>query len=149
MNKNEQKWPTIAIPKEDQEIVKKIAAYPGVLHLFKSQEILMIAASLAVELDAPKVDDMSSFKNKVDITHGSLLSGADNSEYRQYISLIYFSTKADRNLNVMGDLKDAVANFVDYAHRGLQILDKNYCRSGGPEEFEKLVAKYLKKSVDE
>lgn len=145
MSSKVQKWPTISIPKEDQDIVKSIASYPGILHLFQMQDILMIAASLAVELDIPKIDDVAQYKNKVDVMHGSLLSGPNNEEYRQYILLIYFSTLADGNINVMGDLKEAVANFVDYAHRGLQFLNEEYLKNGGSEELEKKFATYLAK----
>ena len=148
MSKNVQKWPTISIPREDQDMIKKINSYPGVLHLFKMEDILMIAAALAVELDAPMIDDMQKYKNKVDVTHGSLLAGPNNDEYRQYMLLIYYATKANHDLSAMGDLKDVVANYIDYAHRGLQIMGEEYLKNGGPEEFEKKFAKYLNRSID-
>lgn len=149
MSDKEQKWPTISIPREDQELVKRIVSYPGILRFFQMQDILLIAASIAVELDAPKIDDMTSFKNKVDVVHGSLLSGRNNEEYRQYILMIYYNTSAKQNLEVMGDLKSAVANFVDYAHRGLQIMQEEYLRTGGPEDLEKMFSRYLNKSAKE
>jgi len=142
MNKK-QTWPTIAILKEDQEIAKAISKYPGVLQHSEMKDVLMIAASIAVESGAPELETPKG--DKTDVVHGSLLSGENYNEYRQYMILIYFWTRGREELSNMSDLSDIVNNFVDYVHRGLQIMKDNYLKNGGPEEFEKMFSKAIAK----
>lgn len=136
-------WPSVGISKEDQELVKTISKYPGVLQHAEMKDILMIAATLAVESNAPELEMPKG--DKTPVIHGSLLSGENYNEYRQYMILIYFLTKGKRELSNMSDLSDIVNTFVDYAHRGLQIMKDKYLKNDGPEEFEKMFSKAIAK----
>lgn len=132
-----QKWPTISLVEEDRNLIEKIRKYPGVLCNADQKNILMIAATLAVELDAP---DIPSPQGKLgDVIHSTLLSSYD--EYQQYILLIFFATRAHGDLSDMSDIKVIVDNFIDYGHRGLQILKSQYLES--PRGNDKIQEKFI------
>lgn len=140
MSLNDKKWPGISIPEEDRDLINRIAQQDGILSGIDTKEMLMIAASLAVKSNAPEVAPATS-RNVDTISPGNL---STYSEYRQYISLIYFLTTGKRDLNSMSDPKVLVVNFVDYARRGLQILKANYLESSkGSDELEEMFIEHL------
>jgi len=76
--------------------------------------------------------------------HADLLNSERYNEYRQYILLIFYSTKANGDLNNMSDMKEIIDNFIDYGHRGLQILKNDYLESAdGDMELQNKFAEYL------
>ncbi len=139
-----QNWPSISICESDQDIVREISQYQGILRGTDTKDILMIAASLAVDMDIPEVP-IPAGEHKKDIMHQSLLRSEAYREYRQYMLLIYYLTAGQRDLKTMSDFKAIVDNFVDYAHRGLQLLKTSYLKAGGPEQFEDKFAEAIGK----
>lgn len=135
-------WPYLRISKEDQETIKAISKYPGVLQSADMKDIMMVAAAIAVSADAPALE-MPKGGEKTDVANSGALSSELYAEYRQYMILIYYLTAAKRELSNMNDTEAIVENFVDYSHRGLQMMKDSYLKSGGPEEFEKMFAKSI------
>lgn len=135
-----QKWPTIALVEDDKALIEQIRRYPGVLLNADQKDVLMIAATLAVELDAPEITPAQGKLS--DVIHTNLLSSYD--EYQQYILLIFFDTLSGGDLGNMSDIKQIVDNFVDYGRRGLQILKTQYLDSpNGDKELQDKFAEYL------
>ena len=59
--------------------------------------------------------------------------------------MIYYFTKANKDLKMMRNASDVVKNFVDYAHIGLLLLKINYLDNSDMnaqmlEEFAELLA---------
>lgn len=135
-------WPSISIPEADREIIKKIAAYPGgVLQGIEAQDALMLAAALAIKSDIPETT--SAEGKKVDVVHQGLLRDEAHHEYRQYMLLIYYLTGGKRDLNRMSDFREITKNFVEYAHRGLQMLKMLYLKPDGSEGLEGSFREYV------
>jgi hypothetical protein len=126
MSLQKKRWPGISISESDHELVDSIRKQDGLLRGINQKDLLMVAASLAVKLGSPEV--VTETKSK-QVTHPDLINKDDYAEYRQYIALIYYVTAAKRDLNSMSDTKIMVDNFLDYAHRGLQILKTEYLES--------------------
>ena len=127
-------WPTIRATQADKGIMDAIKAHDGRLKNIESKDLMLIAASLAVENNLPydsglqdKMSDTISYAN---------LNAPTYQEYRHYISAIYFMTKAEKNVENMKDVNDMVKNFEDYAHRGIVYLkDKYLDTKGGDDEL--------------
>ena len=140
MNPNDKKWPGIAIPEDDRDLINRISQQDGVLTGIDAKDLLMIAASLAVKSRAPEVVPPTS-RNIDTISPGNLNT---YNEYRQYISLIYYQTAGNHDLNSMSDPKVMIGNFIDYARRGLQMLKTNYLEApDGNEKMEEKFVEYL------
>lgn len=132
----EAKWPSIQSTVEDKEIMNAIRKHNGKLRGIEQKDLLLIAASIAVKNDLPYDSRIESKKTDT-ISYANLR----NSDYRHYISAIYFLTKANKNLDNIKDTTDIVKNFEDYAHRGILYLQDNYLnnRDGDNEQFENFV----------
>ena len=147
MSPSEKKWPGIAIPEEDRDLVNKIRVQVGVLQDIDMKDLLMIAASVAVKSNATPVP--ASTTRRVDtISPGNLNSYR---EFKQYAALIYYMTAGGRDLNRMDDPKVIVENFIDYARRGLRVLRVNYLEAHDgsdklDEEFVELLENVSNKS---
>lgn len=133
------KWTGISVTEEDRQIIKRIMDYDGVLKSANMQQILLIAASLAVKKNIPSL--LITDARNSQIMHPDVLNKDENSEYRQYISLIYFLTEGKRDLSNMADTSVMVRNFVDYGQRGLRFLEQDYLQSnsGSNKLFEEFV----------
>jgi hypothetical protein len=131
MTKNIQ-WPGISISEQDSELALRIIKQDGLLRNIDQKNLLLIAAALAVKNKAPEV--ITSPGKRKDVTHQSLINGESYSEYRQYISLIFFQTVGKRDLKSMADPKIMVDNFVDYARRGLHLLKAEYLESNDSDQ---------------
>lgn len=140
MSLSNKKWPGIAIPEEDRDLINRISQQDGILNGIDAKDLLMIAASLAVKSKAPEIAPATS--RSVDtISPGNLNT---YNEYRQYIALIYFQTNGHHDLNSMSDPKIMINNFIDYARRGLRMLKTNYLESpDGHEKMEDMFIEYL------
>lgn len=123
------KWPGISIADEDRQIIKRIQDYDGVLRLADMKDIFLIAASIAVKQNTPPYISSESRPNQ--IVHPDLLNKDEYSEYRQYISLIFYLTSGNKDLANMSDTGVMVKNFIDYGQRGLRILEQDYLQSSG------------------
>lgn len=132
-------WPTIRATLADKGIMDAIKAHDGRLKNIESKDLMLIAASLAVENNLPydsgiqdKMSDTISYAN---------LNAPTYQEYRHYISAIYFMTKAEKNVENMKDVNDMVRNFEDYAHRGILYLKDKYLdtKDGDDELFMNFV----------
>lgn len=147
MSSKVQDWPTIAISKDDQVIVKEIARFPGVLQSAEAKSILMIAAAMAVELDLDLSvsTKASSEGGKADIIHSGLLRSPSYHEYRQYMLLIFYLTAGQHSLKNMNDFKAIADNFVKLAHDGLRYLKIEYLKPNGSEKLEELFGEYISK----
>ena len=127
-------WPMLSISKDDNEIVKRIRDYPGVLKSVESRDILMFAASLAVDLKIPETPPQLETRGS-DIMNGPTLGSDPLESYRQKMLVIYYATVAKGDLSSMNDTKAIVENFKDYAHRGLLYLENNYLTRDGDEKL--------------
>lgn len=127
-------WPTVHVTDEDKGIIQLIKGFDGRLRSIDSKDLLLIAAALAVKLDLPYDDGIKS--KKVDVISYANLNRENYRQYRHLIAAIYFMTKANKNISVMSDVKDMVANFEDYAHRGILYLKNRYLETrGGDDEL--------------
>lgn len=133
------KWPGISITEDDSELASRIIKQDGFLRNIDQKDLLLIAAALAVKNNAPQVIAKST--KRKDVTHQSLINGEAYSEYRQYISMIYFQTAGKKDLKSMSDPKIMVDNFVDYARRGLYLLKAEYLES--KDSNEKLLQDFV------
>ena len=130
MSLSDKKWPGVAIPEEDRDLINRISHQAGVLQDIDAKDMLMIAASVAVKSNAPPVSAPTT--RRIDtISPGNLNS---YTEFKQYVALIYFLTSGNGDLNTMEDPKRMVENFIDYARRGLQILKVNYLEAQNASE---------------
>lgn len=140
------KWPMLSISNEDNEMVKKIKKATGSLQGIQDRDILMIAASIAVALEIPPSPQKVTTGH--DIMNGPTLSGAPQEDYRQHMLLIFWATRVKGDdLSGMGDTKEIVENFKDYAHRGLLHLDNTYLKPGGDEKLREMFSSLLKSSA--
>ena len=142
MNISNKKWPGVAIPENDRDLINRISQQDGILNNIDSKDILMIAASLALKSNAPEVSPPTS--RRIDtISPGNLNS---YTEYKQYIALIYYKTAGKHDLNSMDDPRLMIDNFIDYARRGLQILKSSYLETPeGDKNIEETFVEYLSK----
>ena len=140
MSYNDKRWPGISIYEEDRNLIQSIAQQPGPLRGVDAKDALIIAAALAAKTNAPEV--APSQDRRIDsISPGNLNS---YNEYKQFIALIYYLTKGEKDINCMNDPKELVDNFVDYARRGLKILKANYLDSiDGGKKMEEQYAQLL------
>lgn len=120
-------WPGISITEDDSDLATRIIKQDGLLRNIDQKDLLLLAAALAVKNNAPEL--IASPGKRKDVTHQSLINGDNYSEYRQYISLIYFQTAGKKDLKSMADPKTMIDNFVDYARRGLYLLKTEYLES--------------------
>ena len=104
-------WPTIRATQADKGIMDAIKAHDGRLKNIESKDLMLIAASLAVENNLPY-----------------------DSGIQDKMSAIYFMTKAEKNVENMKDVNDMVRNFEDYAHRGILYLKDKYLETKGGED---------------
>lgn len=132
-------WPGISITEDDSELATRIIKQDGLLRNIDQKDLLLLAAALAVKNNAPEV--IAGIGKKKDVTHQSLINGDSYSEFRQYISLIFFKTAGKNDLKSMADPKAMVDNFVDYARRGLYILKVEYL--GTNDSDEKLLQDFV------
>ena len=121
------KWPGISVTEEDRQIIKRIQDYDGILRSADMKDVFLIAASLAVKKDVPTY--ISSDSRNSQIVHPDLLNKDEYSEYRQYISLIFYLTEGKRELANMSDTSVMVKNFIDYGQRGLRLLEQDYLQT--------------------
>lgn len=121
------KWPGISVTEDDQQIIKRVRDYDGVLRGSQMKDILLIAAALAVKKDVPSY--ISSDARNSQIVHPDLLNKDEYAEYRQYISLIFYLTDGNKDLTNMSDTGIMVKNFIDYGQRGLRLLEQDYLQS--------------------
>ncbi len=126
------KWPGISITEDDSELATRIIKQDGILRNIDQKDLLMLAAALAIKTNAPDVIAKST--KRKDVTHQSLINGENYSEYRQYISMIYYQTEGKKDLKSMADPKAMVDNFVNYARRGLHLLRAEYLESKDSDE---------------
>lgn len=140
MSQFNKKWPGISVPEEDRDLINRISQQDGVLNGIDAKDLLMIAASLATKANAPEIAPSTS--RNIDTISPGNLSGYN--EYRQYIALIYYRTAGKGDLNTMSEPKVMIANFVDYARRGLQMLKTSYLESpDGSERMEEIFIDHL------
>ena len=133
------KWPMLSISEEDDNLVKKIKKATGSLQSIQDRDILMIAASIAVALNIPASPQKTTKGH--DIMNGPTLSSVPLEDYRQHMLLIYWATRIKGDdLSEMGNIKEVVENFKDYAHRGLLYLNETYLK---PDGDRKLQEKFL------
>jgi len=140
MSFNEKKWPGVSIPEDDRDLIVELSHHDGLLRDADTKDILLIAATTAMKSKAPRIAESNS--RKVDaISPGNMNS---YTEYKQYIALIYFYTEGKKDINSMNDPKVMVANFIDYARRGLQILKSNYLDTpDGDKRLEENFVEYM------
>lgn len=142
-------WPMLSISRADNEIVKRIKEYPGgVLRSIEARDVLMIAASLALDLKLPETPPQLETRGS-DIMNGPTLGSDPLEGYRQKMLVIYYATAANGDLATMNDTKAIVENFKDYAHRGLLYLSNAYLTRDGDEKlrqyFEEKLNRFKKK----
>ncbi len=125
-------WPGISITEDDSELASRIIKQDGLLRNIDQKDLLLLAAALAVKNNAPQV--IAGTGKRKDVTHQSLINGDNYNEFRQYISLIYFQTAGKKDLNGMADPKAMVDNFIDYARRGLYLMEAEYLGSKDADE---------------
>lgn len=144
MDLSNKKWPGIAIPEEDRDLINRIGHQSGVLQDIDNKDMLMIAASIAVKSNAGPVPPPTT--RRIDtISPGNLNSYR---EFKQYVALIYYLTAGKGNLNSMSDPKIMIDNFIDYARRGLQVLKITYLESpDGGNKLEEEFIEYLDTAV--
>jgi len=124
MSVQQKKWPGISVSDEDRRIIDRIIKQDGILKSMPMKDLLLLAASIAVKKTAPPVFETNSGTNQ--IVHPTLLNDRDYREYRQYIALIFYMTSGNKQLNNMSDTTVMVKSFIDYAQRGLRILEVDY-----------------------
>lgn len=128
-------WPMLSISREDNEIVKRIREYPGgVLRNQEARDVLMVAATLALDLNLPETPPQLKTSGS-DIMNGPTLGSDEQESYRQKLLVIYYATVAKGDLSMMNDTKAIVENFKDYAHRGLLYLATTYLTRDGDEKL--------------
>ena len=128
-------WPMLSISHADNDIVKRIREYPGgVLRNVEARDILMVAASIALDLKLPEAPPQLETRGS-DIMNGPTLGSDPLESYRQKMLVIYYSTAANGDLSVMNDTKAIVENFKDYAHRGLLYLSNTYLTRDGDDQL--------------
>ena len=139
---NKEKWPTLSVSDFDRDLIGEIRKANGVLKSIDQKNLLLIAAAIALKYDLREDPDKHTGSN--DVIHASYLNSNEYNEYRQYILLIYYFTKANKNLSVMNNLNDITKNFIDYAHRGLLYLKMIYLDGdNGDAAIMKEYGKYL------
>ena len=129
---NQKQWPGISITEDASELASRIIKQNGLLKGIDQKDLLLIAAALAVENNAPEVNIHSTRRR--DVTHRGLINGEGYNEYRQYIAMIYFHTSGNRDLQSMANPKTMVETFIDYAQRGLYLLKSGYLESNDADE---------------
>jgi hypothetical protein len=134
------KWPGINISENDREIVNRIRSQPGALMNIDMKDLLMLCASLAFKNNTPPF--ITDEARNSQIVHSTLMNSDAYSDYRQYISLIYFYTVADKSLDRMNDRTAMVKNFIDYSQRGLRMLESDYLEN--KEGSNKLIEDFAK-----
>jgi len=141
------KWPGLSISDSDNDITTRVRESDGILKSVEKKTLLMIAAALSVKQNAPTLAVGGAESTPRQIIHPSLMSKPDYLEYRQYIALIYFLTDGNRDLKNMSDVSVMVKTFLDYAQRGLRIIDTNYLskKDGSDELMKELVLLLNKK----
>lgn len=148
MDKNT-RWPSVFTTSTDKGIIRAIAEQDGYLQNIDTKDLLLIAAAIAVKNEIPRDGGIDIKRSEMSeaISYANLNSVSYN-EYRQYISAIYYTTKADKNVDNMKDVGEMVKNFEDYAHRGIIYLKENYLnnKDGNKELFDDYVD-YLSRSI--
>ena len=129
---NKKQWPSISITESDSDLALRIIQQNGLLKGIDQKDLLLIAAALAVENNAPKVTSNSN--RRKDVTHRALINSDSYNEYRQYIAMIHFHASGNKNLQNMSDPKIMVDTFIDYAQRGLHLLKAGYLESNDSDE---------------
>ena len=125
MSTQEKKWPGLSVSDSDNEIITRIRSAEGILKSIDIKDLLMIAAAIAVKKDAPELTTKQESLTR-QIMHPTLMAKQDYSEYRQYIALIFYITNGHNKLENMSDVSTMVKNFIDYAQRGLRLLEALY-----------------------
>ena len=150
MSVTHKKWPGINVTDTDREIITRIRDYDGVLQSVDMKDLLMIAAAIAVKQKAPQLISLEPARFNREIMHPTLMAKPDNNVYRQYIALIFYMSEGNQKLDNMSDVSLMVKNFVDYARRGLRILEANYLnkRDGSDELIINLVQQLGKVSAN-
>jgi hypothetical protein len=128
MSTKEKKWPGISVTTTDHEIITRIRSSDGILKSIPAKDLLMIAAALAVSKKAP-VLNLKSEPSSRDIVNPALMQKSEYNEYRQYIGLIFYLTNGNKKLENMKDVSVMVKNFIEYAQRGLKLLETTYLDS--------------------
>jgi hypothetical protein len=124
MVSTQNKWPGISVTASDRELITRIREYNGILKMIDMKDLLLIAASLAMKRQAPTVSSNEPMSSQ--ITNPALINKPEYSDYRQYIALIFYYTAGNKDLSNMANTSLMVKNFVDYAQRGLRLLEINY-----------------------
>lgn len=138
--KESAKWPSIRSTNEDKGITDAIRMQDGYLKNVERKDLLLIAASIAAKNNLPYDSGINSDKSDT-ISYANLNNDA-YSEYRQYISAIYFLTKGNKDVENMREVNDMTKNFEDYSHRGLLFLKKMYLddKKGNEQIFYEFVS---------
>ena len=144
MSTNDKKWPGISIPEEDRDIVDKIRKQEGIFRGIDQKDLLIIAAAMATKTNAPATEAGSG--RKIDTVNPGLINQYSYREFRQYIALIYYNTAGEKDISSMSDPKTMVDNFIEYAHRGLRVMDMIYAESpDGDSKMDEMFVEYLSK----
>ena len=139
MPTQQKKWPGISVPDEDKKLIDRLIKQDGVLRSMDMKDLLMLAASIAVKKGAPELFDIKSGTNQ--IVHPTLLNDSGYREYRQYIALIFYLTNGNKQLTNMSNTTIMTKNFIDYAQRGLRILELDYLEN--KDSSNKMVGELL------
>ena len=143
------RWPSVFTTNTDKGVIKAISEQDGYLNHILTKDLLLIAAAIAVKNKIPRDNGIDVKRSEMSeaISYANLNSVQYN-EYRQYISAIYYFTKADKSIDNMNDVGDMVKNFEDYAHRGITFLKENYLnnKNGNKELFDDYI-EYLTRSI--
>jgi hypothetical protein len=144
MNNTDKKWPGISIHEEDRDIADRIRKQDGIFKGIDQKDLLMIAAAIALKTKVPATEPGSG--KRTDTVNPGLINQDSYMEFRQYIALIYYTTIGEHDLSSMSDPKVMIDNFVEYAHRGLQVLSMQYLESSeGDSRLEEMFVEYLGK----
>jgi hypothetical protein len=122
------KWPGISVTQSDRALIKRIQEYNGVLKGIVAKDLLLISASLALKHGLPKSDINEPYN--ADIVNPALMAKPEYADYKQYIAMIFYFTGANKDLANMADRSLMIKNFVDYAQRGLRLLENTYIGEG-------------------
>lgn len=122
------RWPGISVTQADRELIKRVQEYNGVLKGIVAKDLLLISAGLALKHKLPKSDVPGPYN--ADIVNPALMAKPEYADYKQYIAMIFYFTGANKDLANMADRSLMIKNFIDYAQRGLRLLETTYIGEG-------------------
>lgn len=147
MGKINHKWPGISVTNSDHALIMRLREWDGILKSVPMKDLLLIAASVAVKNNVPAINTGKTEPLNNNVVNPGLMSKPEYSDYKQYIAIIFYLTAGKKDLKNMSDVAVMVKNFVDYAQRGLRILEANYIekKDGSENLLDDMVSHIVKK----